>query len=149
VGDYGKTFTNWFTILGRHGSDASLLKEESGDWLGSSIGNIQDLNRPYCESSVTWIIGVLLGSTGMLLERPLYICQSRRWHCGGRHFAQQSNKCSLLMVASDEELWRRDFPNRQGRYCTGVLNLLFMSTSGLGLTFALTLSLSLREKEHT
>jgi len=26
-----------------------------------------------------------------LLERPLYICQSRRWHCSGRHFAQQLN----------------------------------------------------------
>ena len=28
----------------------------------------------------------------LLLERPLYICQSRRWHCGGRHFAQQLNR---------------------------------------------------------
>jgi hypothetical protein len=54
-----------------------------------------------------------------------------------------------LWVASDEGLWRWDFPNRQGRYCTGVLNLFIMSTSGLSLTFALTLSSSMREKEHT
>ena len=39
----------------------------------------------YCKKP-KWFI-----SEAVLLERPLYICQSRRWHCGDRHFAQQLN----------------------------------------------------------
>ena len=83
--------------------------------------NVQDLNRPYCEAWVTRVFGSYLGKL----------------------------ECSLLWIASEEGPRRRDFRNGRGRYCTGVLNLPVMSTSGLSLTFALTLSLSLREKEHT